>query len=154
PRKPRNLAARVGRWSATHRRSAILGWLAFVVAAFAIGAALQMRTIEPQNRDVGEAGKAARIVADAFPKEKDQLGEFVIGESRTLTADDPAFRATIDDTLRTLRGFEQVQRLHSPLAPRNAGQIAPDRHAVLISFSPRGDLAAASLYIDDITTAV
>lgn len=28
--EPRNIAARMGRWSATHRTTAILGWLAFV----------------------------------------------------------------------------------------------------------------------------
>ena len=32
-----NIAARMGRWSAGHRKTAIFGWLAFVVAAFAVG---------------------------------------------------------------------------------------------------------------------
>src|SRR5215217_8060186 len=32
-----NLAGRMGRWSAHHRKIAIFGWLAFVIAAFAIG---------------------------------------------------------------------------------------------------------------------
>src|SRR5206468_4026698 len=31
------LAARAGRWSVRHRKTAILGWLAFVIVAFAIG---------------------------------------------------------------------------------------------------------------------
>jgi uncharacterized membrane protein YdfJ with MMPL/SSD domain len=35
----RNLPARMGRWSASHRRIAIFGWLAFVIAAIAIGTA-------------------------------------------------------------------------------------------------------------------
>ena len=35
----RNLAARAGRWSASHRKTAILGWLAFVIAAVVIGGA-------------------------------------------------------------------------------------------------------------------
>ena len=34
-----NFAARAGRWSAQHRKKAILGWLVFVVAAFALGTA-------------------------------------------------------------------------------------------------------------------
>jgi hypothetical protein len=33
-----NLTARAARWSAAHRRKAVLGWLAFVLFAFAIGA--------------------------------------------------------------------------------------------------------------------
>jgi len=34
----RNLAARAGRWSSTHRKTAIFGWLALVVLSLAIGA--------------------------------------------------------------------------------------------------------------------
>jgi hypothetical protein len=33
----RNLAARMGHWSATHRKTAIWGWFAFVLLAFYIG---------------------------------------------------------------------------------------------------------------------
>ena len=32
-----NLTARAARWSAAHRRTAVLGWIAFVIAAFAAG---------------------------------------------------------------------------------------------------------------------
>ena len=36
-RQSRNLAARMGRWSAAHWKTATFGWLAFVVVAFALG---------------------------------------------------------------------------------------------------------------------
>ena len=36
---PRGLASRAGVWSAQHRKTAIWGWLAFVVIAFMIGGA-------------------------------------------------------------------------------------------------------------------
>ena len=32
-----NLAARAGRWSAAHRKAAILGWIVFVIVATLIG---------------------------------------------------------------------------------------------------------------------
>ena len=35
--KRRNLAARMGRWSAAHWKTATFGWLAFVIAAFMLG---------------------------------------------------------------------------------------------------------------------
>src|SRR5690242_10281146 len=35
--QPKNLAARAGRWSATHRKTAIIGWVLFVVLATVIG---------------------------------------------------------------------------------------------------------------------
>jgi RND superfamily putative drug exporter len=34
---PRNVAARAGRWSAQHRKTAILGWILFVVLATVLG---------------------------------------------------------------------------------------------------------------------
>ena len=37
--QPSNFAARVGKWSATHRRTAILGWILFVVLAVVVGGA-------------------------------------------------------------------------------------------------------------------
>ena len=35
--QPRNLTSRIGKWSAQHRRTAILGWIAFVVLAVVVG---------------------------------------------------------------------------------------------------------------------
>ena len=37
PAQTRNLAARMGGWSAQHRKTAIFGWFAFVLVAFALG---------------------------------------------------------------------------------------------------------------------
>ena len=53
-KRSNNLAARMGRWSEVHRKTAVFGWLAFVVAAVVIG-----RPLEPvpsdSDLDVGEA---------------------------------------------------------------------------------------------------
>ena len=46
----RNIAARAGRWSAAHRKTAIFGWLAFVIAAFAIGGAVGTKHIDSLRR--------------------------------------------------------------------------------------------------------
>ncbi len=37
PKRSNNVAARMGRWSASHKKTAIFGWLAFVAVAFMIG---------------------------------------------------------------------------------------------------------------------
>ena len=52
-RGPRNLAARMGRWSAGHRKLAVLGWLAFVAAALVLGGAVG-------HEDPERCGRAAR----------------------------------------------------------------------------------------------
>ena len=59
-----NLAARAGRWSSQHRRTAILGWLAFVVAAVLIGGAVGTRHIPQDNDGVGESGRAQQVLHD------------------------------------------------------------------------------------------
>ena len=39
-----NLAARMGRWSAAHWKTATFGWLGFVVVAFMLGRATARRS--------------------------------------------------------------------------------------------------------------
>ena len=45
----RNLAHRMGRWSGTHPKTAIFGWLAFVLIAFFIGNAVGTKTLDPAD---------------------------------------------------------------------------------------------------------
>ena len=59
-KQSKNIAARMGRWSASHWKTATFGWLAFVVASFAVGIAVPMQMIEQKDAAVGEAGKANR----------------------------------------------------------------------------------------------
>jgi len=148
----RNVAARMGRWSAHHRKTAIFGWLAFVVAAFAVGMAIPMQKIDEADWNVGEARKGDHIIRDGgFAL--DEQSEFVLVQSDTRTVDDPAFRAVIGDAVATLRGFDEVDKLRSPLVPGNEGQISKDRHSALIQFSPEGSYDEAVTYIDSITAA-
>jgi uncharacterized membrane protein YdfJ with MMPL/SSD domain len=53
-----NLAARAGRWSASHRKLAILGWLAFVLAAAVIGGIAGMNYQRDEDLGTGESGRA------------------------------------------------------------------------------------------------
>ena len=42
-----NLAARVGRWSAAHWKTATFGWLALVLVAFAVGGLVGTKQADP-----------------------------------------------------------------------------------------------------------
>ena len=67
-----NLAARVGRWSVQHRRKAILGWLAFVFVALAVGFNLvPQKNLEPNEGMPGESGKAGQVLKDAYPEQQE-----------------------------------------------------------------------------------
>src|SRR5687768_14106043 len=124
----RNLAARMGRWSAGHWKTATFGWLALVVVAFGIGGAVGTKTIDPNTAGPGESGRMDAILDAGF---KQPAGESVLIQSKTLEADDPAFRAAIEDVVAGISGLDAVQRVRSPLDPANAGQIAEDGHAAL-----------------------
>ncbi len=98
-KKSHNIAARMGRWSARHRKIAIFGWLAFVIAAVAIGGAVGTKNIDPNDTIPGESGRATRVLEDGF---KQPARETVIIQSRKLTIDDPAFRQAIDDVVSSI----------------------------------------------------
>ena len=144
-----NIAARMGRWSAKHRKTAIFGWLAFVIASFAIGTAVGMVTIDQNDVNVGEARKADHIIRDAGFK-LDEQREYVLVQSKTQTASDPAFRAVVTAAIAKLETYPKVTKLRSPLAAGNEGQISEDGHSVLIQFSPKGTYDEATTYIDTI----
>ncbi|MGD9572912.1 MAG: MMPL family transporter [Thermoleophilia bacterium] len=150
----RNLAARMGRWSVAHRKTAIFGWLVFVVVAFSLSIVSPMTTISDTDRGVGESGRADKILDAAFDLDEAGLGEFVVVRSDTLTVDDPGFRATVTDVIRAVGRFDQVSDIESPFAAGNDGQVSPDRHAAMITFTPEGDAAEAFTYIDDVVAAV
>ena len=133
--RKRNLAARMGRWSAAHWKTATFGWLAFVVVAFALGGMVGTKTIDPNEPGPGESGRMDRILDAGF---KQPAGESVLIQSRSLRVGDPAFDAAIEDVVARVSQLADVQNVRSPLA-RQRGQIAKDGHAALVEFDIRGD---------------
>ena len=151
PEHPRNLAARMGRWSAAHWKTATFGWLAFVAAAFVIGGAVGMKTIDPATSGPGESGRADRILEAGF---RQPAAESVLVESRSLRVADPAFRAAVADVVAALSQLDAVQNVRSPLDPANAGQIATSRRAALVEFQIRGDKDTAADRVDPVLDRV
>jgi RND superfamily putative drug exporter len=149
-----NLAARMGRWSATHWKTAVFGWIAFVVASVLLGSAIGTKHLEPTDLAVGEAGRAQELIDSGFPNKADQQAEIVLIQSKTHEAESPAFRAAIDDVTKTLSGFPQVHELTSPLDAGHGDLVSADRHSVMVQFSPEGDYEEAVAYIETIQAAV
>ena len=133
---PRGLASRAGVWSAQHRKTAIWGWLAFVVIALMIGGAVGTKTLEHTQIGVGESGRADQAIADAAPE---HAQEMVLIQSTGATAGDPAFRAVAVDVQRRLAALPDTQNFESPLAPANANQISSDGHSALLRFQIAGN---------------
>jgi uncharacterized membrane protein YdfJ with MMPL/SSD domain len=131
-----NLAARMGRWSAQHRKKAIWGWLVLVFIAFAIGGAVGTKTQDAAQSGVGESGSAERTIDNAFPKHQ---VEQVLIQSDSSTATDPSFRGVVNSTQRRLEAVPYTQAFESPYAPGNSGQVSADGHSALIRFEIAGD---------------
>jgi len=139
-----SITARAGAWSARHRKAAILGWIAFVAAAVLSGFALNQHTLTAEQGAVGDSGRAARITSAAFPRE---AKEVVLVQSRTMTADDAAFRAAISDVIGRLRHTGVAQNVR-PSA------VSPDRHSALVAFSLPGDEMTTHMSVAGPLTAV
>ena len=138
----RNIAARMGSWSAAHWKTATFGWLAFVVVAFALGVMVGTKTIDPTSSDgPGESGRMDRILDAGF---KQPAGENILIQSRTHRAGEPAFKAAVADVVARVSRLADVKNVHR-------GAIAKDGRAVLVEFDVRGDKEKA---VDKIVPAI
>jgi uncharacterized membrane protein YdfJ with MMPL/SSD domain len=147
-----NIAARAGRWSADHWKTAVSAWLAFSVVAIALGAVAGTKMLKQADTAAGGTKKAEQILRDAGFQ--NQAGESVLVQSKTQTLADPRFRATVADVADAVAALPQVQRVRSPLAPENAGQVADGRHSALVQFEIRGDPDKADKKIQPVLDAV
>jgi RND superfamily putative drug exporter len=145
---PENLAARAGRWSAAHWKTATFAWVAFVVVAIAIGYAAGIVNLTDSEQGTGETAKAQAILAQAGFKTP--ASESVLIKSAQLTADAPAFRATVRDVEAKLRTMPQVKNLRANLV----GQISKDRHAELVQFDMKGSIDKSIDHVQPVIDSV
>jgi uncharacterized membrane protein YdfJ with MMPL/SSD domain len=133
-KEPRNLAARMGHWSAHHRKTAIFGWLAFCFVSFALGTAIGVNPLDASNAGVRESGRIDRLLDKEF---KTPAGERVIIQSQSLTASDSEFQAVYRDVMARIQEHHTVTNFTSAYA--DEGLISADRHSALLDFEMTGD---------------
>ena len=129
----KGLTGSVGRWSARHPWLAITLWVTFVVGSVVAGNQFSLVKLSASQSQAGESGKAAALLErhglDIRPTET------VLVRSNALTADAPAFKATVDDVPRQLHGTRNVQNIQSPYA-RTATSRATATRRSCASSSP------------------
>ena len=122
--KSNNIAARMGRWSASHWKTAVFGWVAFVLLAVVAGGMIGTKKIDQRDSNTGQAHKADQILKQAG-FQADPQTEIVLVQSKTQTIHDAAFRATVADVLATVKPFAaEYKNLRSPLD--HADQVTSD----------------------------
>jgi uncharacterized membrane protein YdfJ with MMPL/SSD domain len=131
-KRSNNLAARMGRWSAGHRKTAIFGWLAFVIAALVIGGAVGTKKLNQDELGTGESGRAEQIIDDgAF---RDAADESVIVQSESVRAGSAEFRAVIRDVVGAVSGVDAVSNVEAPLDGANGNLVSADGRSALVQF--------------------
>jgi uncharacterized membrane protein YdfJ with MMPL/SSD domain len=138
-----NIAARAARWSATHRKLAIFGWLAFVVASLAIGGAVGQKNLTDAEAGSGESGRAALALERSHLNPNDEM---VLVQSDHLSADAPAFQAAVREVTERLHGIRAVKSISSPAD--GGGQVSADGHSALVEFQLPGSKERAEEKVD------
>jgi RND superfamily putative drug exporter len=145
-----SLSARMGRWSASHWKTATFGWLAFVLVAFGLGGLAGTRNIE-NGSGPGESGRMDRILEDGFEQ---PATERILIQSQSRRVGTPAFDSAIVDVVARLSKLAAVRDVRSPLEPGNAGQISENGRAALVELRIRGAKEDAVDRIDPVLAAV
>ena len=144
--KIKGIAARAGRWSAAHRKAAILGWFAFVIVAFAVGSGVGSKQLTDIDYFTGESKRAEQTLVDADMKPP--ASETVLVQSNRLTVEDPQFKAALADVSRRVSKLDVVEHVDA------RGAVSKDRHSALVQFDMRGDPDKAVDKIDPVLDEV
>lgn len=137
----RNLAARMGVWSAHHRKTAIIGWLLFVVLAAVVGGASGMVEMSESEQGTGDSARAQKILDDAGLDQP--AGELVLVSSRTAGGWKDAAR----ELAAAIEKTGEAQKIEPPLASKNGREA-------LIRFEIKGDSKTAADRVQPVLHAV
>ncbi|MGY1769978.1 MMPL family transporter [Blastococcus sp. SYSU D00813] len=144
-----NLAGRVGRWSARHRKAAILGWLAFVLAALAVSTLVPQGELTAAEQSLGAPAQARQILDDNGWEEP--ASEMVLVQ-RDADVPQAAVTAALTDLVATLRATPEATNVVSPLD--GAPLISEDGRSALVTLDVAGDPETADERIEPIQAAV
>ena len=117
-----NLAARAGRWSAQHRKTAVFGWLAFVVDR--VRHRRHGRHQDPRSRGAGQrllARRPTRPAPTRSPKEASESSS-----SRPRATPRPPTRRSAPRSTTSPHGSTRAEERHRRRVPARQGQRGPD----------------------------
>jgi RND superfamily putative drug exporter len=145
----RSPAAALGGWSAKHRKTAVFGWLLFVILATVIGGAVGQKQLTDAQQGVGASAQAQQILQNAGLSAP--ASEMVLVHDGSQTADAAGFRQAVDQVVTAVRGTGKTQNLQSPYS---TGLISKDRHYALVEFDMTGDPNTAADRVQPVLDAV
>jgi RND superfamily putative drug exporter len=126
------LAGRAGRWSAQHRKLAIWGWIAFVVAALAVGGTIGTKTLDNSAGD-GESAAAEQTLEDGFPQ--GAVEQVLVQSKAHESIHGPQAKAAVGEVESRLSKLSFVHGLVGPYDAGAGSQVSADGRSGLIKFS-------------------
>jgi uncharacterized membrane protein YdfJ with MMPL/SSD domain len=134
------------------RRPTILGWLAFVVAALAVGIATGVVQLTDVQQGNGESKRATAMYEKAFPYHSGE--QVLIQGTGAIRIGDPAMTGAANDLVARLGAIRTVNAIGSPLQPTNNTLRSPDGRSMLVSFDVAGDSNQAQKNVSAALAAV
>jgi RND superfamily putative drug exporter len=147
----RGIAARVGGWSARHKKSVLAGWLVFVVASVVIGGAVSTNKLTQADQYTGQSGRAEKTLEQRFPK---PAQEEALISSPTLRATDPAFAAAVRDVRARVSQVAVVRNVKAATDPGQGNLVSKDGHSALVQFDIKGKADTAGSRVAPVEAAV
>jgi len=147
----RGFAARVGSWSARHKKSVLAAWLVFIAAAVALGGAVGTDKLTEADQYTGQSGRAEKTLEQHFPK---AAQEEALISSPTLEASDPAFQAAIRDVRARVAQVAVVRNIKAATDKDGADLISKDGHSALVEFDIKGDASTAGDRVAPVQKAI
>src|SRR5918997_4235239 len=144
--RPTNIAARAGRWSAQHRRIAILGWFAFVIAATVAGGMIGTKSLAPAEMGNGSSRAADLAIDKAGFRESS--GEQVLLQARSGEGSRAALERAAAQLEQRLGVVPHVERVVSPFDDGVSAVVSEDGRSALLSFEIAGDDDQAADRVD------
>ncbi len=133
--RKRGIAARMGSWSARHKKSVLAGWLVFVVLAVVIGGMVGTNKLTNADEYNGQSGAAEKTLEQHFPK---PAHEEVLITSPTLKADDPAFTAAIRERRVRVAAVRWSSNDRRPAIPTARASSPRTSHSALVEVRHQG----------------
>ena len=149
---PVGLVARLGSWSARHRKTAILLWLALVLVSTG-SYGYEQKELTGADSTNGDSAAAERLLEERNfkqPAQEQVLIQARRGGSVRTAEGRKAARAVVDAVGATGR----VVDVHSPFTAGNAGQLSEDSRSALVLFSMKGDPETAKERVGPVVDAV
>ncbi|WP_171171823.1 MMPL family transporter [Streptomyces sp. I05A-00742] len=135
------LAARLGLWSARHRKTAVLGWLLLVVLAAVLGGMAGTAEMTDAEQGAGDSARAEQILADAGIEEPATEMVMVSGPA-------PGdWRAATGGLARAIEATGRAGGVKPPVP-------SADGRAALIRFEIKGDPKTAGDRVQPVVDAV